>query len=59
MKQHNPELLDKDRLLAITKTDMLDDELETEIKLNGAAKKQLRKLKRQLRKLSDESPTID
>ena len=34
-------------------------ELETEIKLNGAAKKQLRKLKRQLRKLSDESPTID
>lgn len=34
-------------------------ELETEIKLNGAAKKQLRKLKRQLRKLSDENLTID
>jgi GTP-binding protein len=32
LKKHNPELLDKDRLLAITKTDMLDDELEAEIK---------------------------
>lgn len=32
LKKHNPELLDKDRLLAISKSDMLDDELITEIK---------------------------
>ncbi|MCL4121036.1 UNVERIFIED_CONTAM: hypothetical protein GTU68_022808 [Idotea baltica] len=32
LKKHNPELLDKDRLLAISKTDMLDDELKEEIK---------------------------
>ncbi|MCL4153775.1 UNVERIFIED_CONTAM: hypothetical protein GTU68_057874, partial [Idotea baltica] len=32
LKKHNPELLDKDRLLAISKADMLDDELKTEIK---------------------------
>jgi len=32
LKQHNPELLDKQRLLAISKTDMLDDELKVEIK---------------------------
>ncbi len=31
LKKHNPELLDKDRLLAISKSDMLDDELKTEI----------------------------
>ena len=31
LKQHNPELLDKDRLLAISKSDMLDDELQAEI----------------------------
>ncbi len=31
LKKHNPELLDKDRLLAISKSDMLDDELQTEI----------------------------
>ena len=31
LKKHNPELLDKDRLLAISKTDMLDDELQAEI----------------------------
>jgi GTP-binding protein len=31
LKQHNPELLDKSRLLAISKSDMLDDELKTEI----------------------------
>ncbi len=28
LKKYNPELLDKDRLLAITKSDMLDEELE-------------------------------
>ncbi|MDY7395634.1 GTPase ObgE [Aureibaculum sp. 2210JD6-5] len=32
LKKHNPELLDKERLLAISKSDMLDDELKAEIK---------------------------
>jgi GTP-binding protein len=32
LKQHNPELLDKSRLLAISKSDMLDEELKAEIK---------------------------
>jgi len=32
LKKHNPELLDKDRLLAISKSDMLDEELTAEIK---------------------------
>ena len=32
LKQYNPELLDKKRALAISKSDMLDDELEAEIK---------------------------
>lgn len=31
LKKHNPELLDKERLLAISKADMLDDELKEEI----------------------------
>jgi len=31
LKKHNPELLDKDRLLAISKSDMLDEELQREI----------------------------
>ena len=31
LKKYNPELLDKDRLLAITKSDMLDEELQDEI----------------------------
>ena len=31
LKQYNPELLDKSRILAITKSDMLDDELMEEI----------------------------
>ena len=31
-KQYNPELLDKRRLLAITKCDMLDDELIGQMK---------------------------
>jgi GTPase len=33
LKQFNPELLDKERLLAITKCDMLDEELIAEMKL--------------------------
>ncbi|MBP8792934.1 MAG: GTPase ObgE [Lutibacter sp.] len=32
LKQHNPELLDKNRLLAISKSDMLDEELKNELK---------------------------
>ena len=32
LTKYNPELLDKDRLLAITKTDILDDELMQEMK---------------------------
>ena len=32
LKEHNPELLDKNRLLVISKSDMLDVELEEEIK---------------------------
>jgi GTP-binding protein len=31
LTKYNPELLDKKRLLAITKSDMLDEELETEM----------------------------
>ena len=31
LKKHNPELLDKDRLLAISKSDMLDEELKEEL----------------------------
>jgi GTP-binding protein len=34
LKKHNPELLDKDRILAISKSDMLDTELEEEIEIN-------------------------
>jgi GTPase len=32
LKKYNPELLDKERLLAITKCDMLDEELKAEMK---------------------------
>ncbi len=32
LEMYNPELLDKERLLAITKSDMLDEELTTELK---------------------------
>ena len=31
LRKYNPELLDKDRILAISKSDMLDEELKTEI----------------------------
>lgn len=31
LQQYNPELLDKERILAISKSDMLDEELKTEI----------------------------
>lgn len=32
LKKYNPELLDKDRLLAISKSDLLDEELKSELK---------------------------
>jgi GTPase len=32
LQEYNPELLDKDRLVAISKSDMLDEELEAEIR---------------------------
>ena len=32
LRRYNPELLDKDRLVAISKSDMLDDELKAEMK---------------------------
>ena len=32
LKQYNPELLDKGRILAVTKSDLIDEELEKEIK---------------------------
>ena len=32
LKEYNPELLDKERVLAITKVDLIDDELETMLK---------------------------
>ena len=32
LEQYNPELLDKSRILAVTKSDLLDDELKSEIK---------------------------
>ena len=33
LRRYNPELLDKERLVAISKSDMLDDELMTELKV--------------------------
>lgn len=33
LKEYNPELLDKERILAITKCDMLDDELKAEMEV--------------------------
>ena len=33
LEKYNPELLDKNRLLAISKSDLLDDELKEEIKV--------------------------
>jgi GTP-binding protein len=33
LRRYNPELLDKNRLLVISKSDMLDDELKSEMKL--------------------------
>lgn len=62
LKKHNPELLDKQRLLAISKSDMLDDELKQEIEnelpnnipylfISSVAQIGLQKLKDQLWKM--------
>ncbi len=32
LRRYNPEMLDKDRLIVVSKSDMLDDELKTEMK---------------------------
>ena len=33
LRRYNPEMLDKDRIIAISKSDMLDDELQAELKV--------------------------
>ena len=33
LTEYNPELIDKPRILAITKSDLLDNELQTEMKV--------------------------
>jgi len=33
LRRYNPEMLDKDRMIAISKSDMLDDELKAELKV--------------------------
>ncbi len=65
LKKYNPELLDKERILAISKSDMLDEELTDEIKkelpdlpyvfISSVAQKGLAKLKDMLwQSLNDE-----
>jgi len=67
LKQYNPQLLDKRRMLAITKIDMLDEELEKEMKLlipkdvetifiSAVAQKNLTELKDLLWKAINETP---
>jgi GTP-binding protein len=65
LRRYNPEMLDKDKLLVISKCDMLDDELKAEMKqlldkeLNGVpylfissvAQQGLQELKDQLWKM--------
>ena len=34
LRRYNPEMLDKDRLLVISKADMLDEELKAEMKVH-------------------------
>ena len=33
LRRYNPEMLDKDRLIVVSKSDMLDDELKAEMKV--------------------------
>lgn len=62
LRKHNPELLDKDRVLAISKSDLLDDELKAEIRqelpsdvdclfISSVAQKGLQELKDKLWKM--------
>ncbi len=61
LRRYNPEMLDKDRLIAVSKSDLLDDELKTELKdeldkslpidylfISSAAHQGLKKLKDKL-----------
>ncbi len=70
LKRYNPELLDKERLIAISKSDMLDEELKGELKaqldkefknlpylfISSVAQQGLTELKDQLWKMLNKSP---
>ena len=70
LRRYNPELLDKDRLIAISKTDMLDEELKAELDeqlqedfkeipyvfISSVAHLGLQELKDQLWKILNKSP---
>lgn len=70
LRRYNPELLDKDRLIAISKTDMLDEELKAELDeqlqkdfkeipyvfISSVAQLGLQELKDQLWKILNKSP---
>lgn len=71
LRRYNPELLDKDRLVAISKCDMLDEELKAEMKevldeqfkdipylfISSAAQQGLMELKDKLWKMLNSEPT--
>ncbi|WP_304156307.1 GTPase ObgE [Mesonia mobilis] len=70
LRRYNPELLDKDRLIAVSKTDMLDEELKAELDeqlkeefkeipyvfISSVAQLGLQELKDQLWKILNKSP---
>lgn len=70
LRRYNPELLDKDRLVAISKSDLLDEELKTELKqeldqkfagipylfVSSVAQQGLKELKDQLWELLNRHP---
>src|SRR5690554_5653849 len=70
LKKYNPELLHKERLIAVSKSDMLDDELKTELKqqldkefkgipylfISAVAKQGLTELKDQLWEMLNRQP---
>ena len=70
LRRYNPELLDKDRLIAISKCDMLDDELQAEMKaeldktlpidyifISSVAQKGIAELKDKLWQMLNAKPT--
>ena len=69
LNKHNPELMDKDRLLAITKSDLLDEELTKELKeqtsdmktvfISSVTNIGIQELKDELWKLLNENWQID